>query len=506
MTALLPAAQASNVGSSLTVGIQSTKTQIIRPLEPQERDIMSVYNMIYEPLVRIDDSYLPQPCLAESWTSTADGRTWTFNLRTGITFSDGTPLTARDVVATANAILERANDESAATRGYYGNLRYYIYRISATDDHTVVIRTKADRAYYGLLYALNFPILPEGQADRDEPTGSGPYIIADFHPGEYILLERNPNWWRTPPQVQTITFLCHDTQRAVVESYEYGRVNTIFTRSTAAAQYRSGATSLSLDYRSTQLEVLLMHHSGRLASVNVRRAIRYVVDPDYLAEHVYLGMVTRTDTPMIPGNWTYNDGISGYFERNIEEARRLLAEDGWGDSDDDGILDKLNEEGRKINLSLNLLVYEEPDNDVRIQAANVIRDELAQVGIEITVVTESFTTVKEKLEAGNFQLALAAYNLDQCPDVGFMLRSGNTGNYCRYRSSQMTELCDQLRRCADQGNYQMTIHEIQRVFAEDCPFICLYFRNGVVLTRYMYTTVRDVREYDLLRGIETFRP
>ena len=371
----------------------------------------------------------------------------------------------------------------------------------------MVIRTPSNRSYYGLLYALCFPILPEGQADTDEPVGTGPYIIADFDPGEYILLERNVNWWRTPPQVQTITFICHDTQRAVVESYEYGRVNTIFTRSTAAAQYRSGSTSLSLDYRTAQLECLLMNHSyPRLSSINVRKAIRYVVDPDYLAEHVYLGMVTRTDTPMIPGTWTYNDGLTDYFVRNLDEARRLLAEDGWGDSDEDGILDKLNAEGQKINLSMRLLVYEEPDNDVRIQAANVIRDELAQVGISVTVVTDTFTNVKVRLAAGNFHLALAAYSLDPCPDPGFMLISGNTYNYFRYRSSAMSDLCNELRRCPTQLLYQQKLFEIQQLFAEDCPFICLYFRNGVVLTRHMYTTVRDVREYDLLRGIESFRP
>ncbi len=489
------------------MGIQSTKTSVIRPLDPKERDILSVYAMIYEPLVRIGDDYYPQPCLAESWTWDEDGRKWTFNIRTGVTFSDGTPLTAYDVAATANAILERANDESSSSPGYYGNLKYFVNRITATDDHTLVVRTPNNRSYYGVLYAMSFPVLPADQVSSDEPTGSGPYILADFSPGEYILLESNPNWWRTQPQVTRITFLCHDTQRAVMESYEYGRVNTIFTRSTAAAQYRSGAKSLSIDYRTCQLECLLMNHSyARLSSVNVRKAIRYAVDPDYIATRVYLGMVTRTDTPMIPGTWTYNTGLSGYFVHDPDEARRLLEEDGWGDSDADGILDKLDDDGKKVNLSMTLLVYEEPDNDVRIMAARVIADELAAVGISVTVVTESYTQAKYRLEHGNFHLALVSYAMDPCPDPGFCLISGNTYNYSRYRSTAMTDLCKELRHCWESPAYQAKLFDIQRQFAEDCPFVCLYFRDGVVLTRYMYTTVRDVREYDLLRGIESFRP
>ena len=504
---LPPNAQASNVGRSLSVGIQSVKTQVIRPLEPMERDIMSVYSLIYEPLIRINDDYLPEPCLAESWLAKDDGRTWIFNIRRGATFSDGTPLTAKDVVATASAILNRANDETVTDKGYYGNLRFFVSKITASDDYTVTIRTPSNRAYYGLLFALNFPILPESQIGTDDPIGSGPYIIADFSAGEYILLERNLNWWRTPAQVEQISFVCHDNQRAVIESYEYGQVRTIFTRSTAAAQYRSGTTSLSLDYRTPQLETLLMNHSyGRLSSLNVRLAIRYTIDIAALAENVYLGMVTRTDTPMVPGLWTYDQGVSGYFRHDLDEARRLLAEDGWGDSDENGFLDKLNSEGKKIELAMNLLVYEEPDNDVRIQAARLIETQLAQVGIKINVIISSYTDVQKDLKAGNFHLALASYAIDPCPDPGYLLISGNDGNYSRYKSQRMNTLCSELRKCVTKEAYEQKLMEIQQVFAEDCPFLCLYYRNGVVLTRNMYTTVRDVREYDLLRGIESFRP
>ena len=86
-----------------------------------------------------------------------------------------------------------------------------------------------------------------------------------------------------------------------------------------------------------------------------------------------------------------------------------------------------------------------------------------------------------------------------------MLISGNTGNYCRYRSSAMKDLCNELRTQQEQSNYQYTLYKIQEQFAKDCPFICMFYRSGTVLTRKMYTTARDVRELELLRGIEDFR-
>ena len=309
------------------------------------------------------------------------------------------------------------------------------------------------------------------------------------------------------PAVKTISFKVDTTPREVINDYDYARVDAAFTRSLSASQYRTSTTAFAMDYRTCQLEVLLMNHSSdRLASINVRKAIRYAVDVDRIARNIYMGMVTRTDTPAIPGTWTYNNDITGMFVTNLDEARRLLALDGWDDSNQDGVLDRLNDEGKLVNLNMNLYVYEEPDNDVRIETANYIKEALAEIGINVTITTMTFTGIQEKLKAGSFNLALVSFAMDVCPDYGFMLISGNSGNYGRYKSQQMTTLCNELRTCTTMTEYQQKLMDIQRVFAEDCPFICLFYREGVVLTRLMYTTVRDVREYELLRGIQSFRP
>ena len=131
--------EASNVGDSLVISIQLTKTPLVRPLEANERDILSIYDLVYESVVTIDDNYLPQPYLCTDWEQSSNGKTWTFRLRDNITFSDGTPLTAHDVVATAQAILNRANDDSTVSKGFYANLKYFISSISATGDYTFVV-------------------------------------------------------------------------------------------------------------------------------------------------------------------------------------------------------------------------------------------------------------------------------------------------------------------------------------------------------------------------------
>lgn len=93
-------AQASPTSDALVIGIQSSKTTSLNPLFPVERDMLSIFDLMYDSLITIDDNYQPQAGLAESWTQTGNGRTWTFTLRQGVLFSDGTEMTANDVVAT----------------------------------------------------------------------------------------------------------------------------------------------------------------------------------------------------------------------------------------------------------------------------------------------------------------------------------------------------------------------------------------------------------------------
>ena len=503
-------ASAENVGNSITVGIQSTKTLAVRPFEPLERDILSVYNVIYESLITIDDDYLPQGCIAESWEESSGGKYWTFHLRNDVRFSDGTPLTAADVVASANYILDRALDENITDHGFYSNLKYFVKKITAKDDYTVVVTANSSksvtRTCFGMLYEMTFPIVPASQVAADNPVGSGPYVVTQFKAGDFMTLETNPNWWKLQPYVRQIMISFHDAPKAVIDSYEYNRVDAVFTRSTAGAQYKTGTMSVSMQYRTSQLECLLTNNQASELTPEVRRAIRFVIDRQKIISNIYSGMAVQTNLPFYPGTWMYNDSLDSQFTVNLDEARRLLEQAGWEDTDDNGVLDRQTTEGKTRELSLRFYVYEEPDNDVRLETANLIKEQLAQVGIECRIEPMTFANVKEKLSAGSFDLALVSFSLDVCPDPGFLLMKGNTGNYVRYKSDKMTALCNELRKEPTQEGYRQKLMEIQSLFVEDCPFICLCFRTGYVITRYMYTTCRDVREYELLRGIASFNP
>lgn len=469
-----------------------------------EYDILSAYNAVYESLVELDDNYLPQPCLAESWEQSTSGKTWTFHLRQDVRFSDGTPLTARDVAASATYILDKAGDENITDHGYYQNLKRFVSSVTAKDDYTVVVT--AERPYFGLLYQMTFPVVPEGYTDLDNPPGSGPYMITEFHAGERMWLSANENWWKAQPQIREILFLFQNTSQAVVESYEFAQVDACFTRSVAGAQHKTGANSLTMSYRTNQLECLYMNNNASELTPEVRMAIRCLIDKSKIISTAYLGLAVPTNFPFYPGTWMYNESLDSSFTHDIEEAKRLLAEAGWEDSDENGVLDRINEEGEARNLHLRFYYYEEPDNDVREETANIISAALAEVGIECKITAMTMTGLLSKVKDGSFDLALIAFAMDVTPDPGFMLMSSNvkSGNYCRYKSSKMDELFSSLRKQLQQEDYRLKLMDIQYQFYTDCPFVCLYWRTGNVISRYMYTSCRDVREFELLRGIESF--
>ena len=498
----LAAALAENVDDSLIVGVYSTRTTELRPLNPQERDIISIYGLVYESLVTVDDNGLPQPLLAETWDETGNGKTWTFTLRENVTFSDGTPLTAGDVVASCKYLLTLANSEDPNARGFYQTLRYMVSDIVAQDDRTVVVKA-TKRTYYGLLYALTFPVVPASQVDTPSPLGTGPYIISSFEPANYLWLKTNENWWQTKPQVKEIMVSLFSSNKELITAYEYGRVDTAFTRSVAASQYKSGINTLSITYSTRQLETLLLNHDEfPLGNLNIRKAIRAAIDTNLISTNVYMGMTIDADTPISSASWLYYDQ-ENTFKYNLELAQQLIADEGWSDTDGDGILDKVVEDGKK-NFVLRLYVYEDPQNDVRFETANMIADMLGALKIKVNITTMTYDQELEKLKAGGFDLALASFQMDNTPDAGFMLMKGNDANYCRYVSSEMTSLYNTLRTNYSQEDFAYTTQAIQQQFANDVPFICLFYRAGAILTRKMFTTVRDILEFELLRGIEAF--
>ena len=505
---VLPFAAAGQT-TSINFGIVATNDAILRPLELNQRDIVSVLDLIYEGLFYVDDDYMPQPELAYSYEFTNEGRRLIVTLRSDISFHNGNKLTSRDVIATLDKMYELSGFDSdlnstvnVEDRGLYYSTFYYIKSWSASDDYTVIFNLR--RACYGALYALTFPILPSEEINYETPSGTGPYKYDGYEQGSRIWLAANTNWWKRSPQIRHISASIYADSEKVLTAFDQRDVDVATTRSINASRYSGSLNSFSMTARSRQLEVLLINRASNLFQSDdngnnlVRQAVYYAIDRSTLINSIYQGMATVAYSPIPSGTWLSNEStVKDIYDPLM--AASLLDQAGW----------KLADNGKRYKNGatmpqIYLLVYDEPGSMVRTNAANKIRDQLEAVGFNVTVNTRTRDFCLTKLRSGDFTLCLAAFNFDICPDPGFTVTSTGSCNYTRYRSKEMNDLLTKLRTCSTQDSYKACMIEIQEKFNTDMPYMPLYWRSSALLSRSSFTNTRDIRELELLRGVESF--
>lgn len=506
---LVPCAALGADPSYLTCAIVATDDLELRPLELNQRDVVSVLDLVYEGLFAMDDNYMPQPELAYSYNFISDGRRLEVVLRDDVTFHNGDKLTSRDVVATLDYMYELSgfdadlnSEYELADRGLYYSTFYSIKSWEAKDERTILFNMR--RASFGSLYALTFPILPASEVAGVMPSGTGPYCYDGYERGSAIWLRANKGWWKRTPKVTNIRASIYPNSERALSAFDAQDVDVAMTRSINASRYSGSLNSFSLSARTRQLEVLLINRAYKLFKSDekgdnlVRDAVHYAINRSELISSVYQGMATVAYTPVPAGTWVSNEStIQDIYDPLM--AASLLDSAGWKMADDG----KRYKNGEKME-ALRILVYDEPGSSVRTNAANKIAEQLEVVGIPAYVETWSRSSVAGKLKNADYSLVLCAFNFDVAPDPGFTVTSTGSCNYTRYRSDDMNNLLSQLRSSVTQQDYQHVMNLIQDQFEEDKPYLCLYWRTGSLLSRDAFTNARDIRELELLRGVESY--
>ena len=509
MLLVLSIPQALALTDTLVCGIVATDDLALRPLELNQRDAVSVLDLVYEGLFTLDDDYAPQPELAYSYSFISEGRRLEVKLREGITFHNGQELTARDVVATLDYMYALSgfdsdlnSDVDTTDRGLYYSTFYSIKSWEATDDRTVLFTMR--RASYGSLYALTFPILPASEVGNDMPSGTGPYKYDGYEPGSAIWLTANTGWWKRVPTIRYIRANIYSDSEKALSAFDAQDIDVAMTRSINASRYSGSLSSYSLTARTRQLEALLINRVQTLFKSDdngqnlVREAISYAINRSEIISSIYQGMATVAYTPVPGGTWLSNEStIHDIYDPLM--AASLLDSAGYKLADDG----KRYKDGKAFP-TLYILTYDEPGSTVRTNAANKIKEQLAAVGIPAIVSTKDRAYVLMKLKSADYTLVLAAFNFDVNPDPGFTVASTGACNYTRYRSDDMNSLLTQLRSSYTADSYKYVMQLIQDQFEQDKPYLPLYWRAGALLSREAFTNARDIRELELLRGVESF--
>ena len=272
----------------------------LQPYNCQSLNNRIIFSFLYEPLFAVTSSYEAEPILAESYFVTDDGRTTTVKLRSGVTFHDGSALTAADAAYSI---------ESAAGSEYYGSRLRFITSAEAQDDLTLVLSTS--EAYECLPLLLDIPIIKNGTKDEASPPGTGPYDFAG------TKLTRCESWWRdTQPLVDfdEIALTVSSTAADVRDNFEYQKVNMVLTdpNSSAFAGFHN-------DYELWNEETTIMQYIGYnmnspvFSNYGLRGAITFAIDREQLVEQTLGGFAVASTLPCSPNSRYYDVKLANSF-------------------------------------------------------------------------------------------------------------------------------------------------------------------------------------------------
>ena len=474
------------------------------PIGVRTEEMYQLFSLVFDTLIGVNGSNMLVPSLAMSWRSGGE-RIWLISLRQGVTWHDGSSFTADDVVSTYDRIRRQ-------TDGYYSDAAENIVSLMKLDESTIRVEMKSEGL--SALYCLNFPIT---KANSDEVLmGTGAYRLESMT-DEEIKLTVNTDWWGGTPQIEKVEFLARGSNDLAIASYEAGMLDFVPTNSLTAKQYSSAGETVVASCMTQQMETLLINHNNtHLRKKEFRSAIAHLIDRSSIIANVYMNNARSCDMPVPPDSWLYDSSQVVYgYDREL--ALSLLTEQGYT-IDEDGNIGYFGEK-----VSLRILVGSTPENSVRAEAAQLIADSLTSFGIGVELITANHDTASASpdpeseapysgdtefvrlLREGNWDLALVGFSLSESNSLSKYLTPSGSNNFGHYSSETMTSLIEIMDSAVDEASLREAAYAVQSEFAEELPFIVLYFRLNSVIYSADIQGIGQLREPRLLENMKDWR-
>jgi peptide/nickel transport system substrate-binding protein len=457
----------------LVAGIESYPLQL-DPRYATDANSVRIGNLIYNSLLRADEKSELRPELVESWRA-VDDLTYVLDLRKGVTFHDGRPLTAADVKFTYESILRA--DNRSPKRGLLEPLQ----AIEQIASHQLKFRLAAPHAPFVEQFTLG--IVPSGSrpahdARHRPPAGSGPFMLAGMEAGEKVTLRTNPNYWDGKPQLAGLIF--RTVPDAMVRVLEFKKGTIDFMQNDLEPDMlpwlarNTNADIGSYDGTTYQYIGINLTHPI-LRHVKVRQALASAVDRDRIIRHVLKGTVTKANGLLAPINWAHDDTVRRW-PYDPARAKQLLDEAGFADPDGDGPLPRFRLSFKTTNI------------DLRRRIAEALKEQLHHIGIELEVRTYEWATFFSDVKKGNFHLYSLAWVGVMDPDILYQIfhslsvppRGDNRG---RYMNREVDRLLDQGRKTTNRAKRKRVYAQAQQILAEDLPYVPLWWWKNIIVKR-----------------------
>lgn len=436
------------------------------------------------------NTYEMEPRLAERWEISKDNKEFTFYLRKDAVFHDGKPVTAEDVKFSFDAIFD-PKYEATALRPFFENIE------KAEILQPLVIKFTAKNVYFKNFDQIaTMMILPKhvyGDLNKSrtmnrELIGAGPYRLEKFDKGDKIVLRRFDDWYGFKQnqfkgyynfERMTAKFIRDET--LAIEMLKKGDLDYTELRADAfklkAIGEPWGSKIIRISYANLEPKNWYFYgmnfKSPLFQSKNVRLALTHLMDRESMAQKFLFGYAKPAAAPMWPQNSAYPTGLKA-LPFDPEKAAKLLKAEGWKDTDEDGILDKMID-GKKVDFKFTLI---HPSRDYE-KYHTWYQEDLKKAGIEMEIKMLDWSAFEPALRDGKFDMmAMAWGGGDQEPDPKQLWHSGSVGNggsnYIGYKNLAVDKLIEEARVQTNPEKRVKLLRKIYEKIAEDAPYICWF--------------------------------
>jgi peptide/nickel transport system substrate-binding protein len=428
--------------------------------------------LIFSSLVAHDAEMKVTPDLAISW-ETPDPLTYVFHLRPGVKFHDGRPLTSADVKFTFDSILTGAI--KSPKRGSFK----MVDSIDAPDDATVVFHLH--EPYASFLWSLTRPvvgIVPRGSGSdvAQHPMGSGPFRFVSMAVDEEIILARNENYFDGASNIEHLRIrIVPDVTVRALELRKGSADATINSLTPDMVVTLGKEKGLVADQQpGTSLAYIAFNFSDPiLAKRDVRRALAYATDRKTIVQYLLRGQARPAASLLPPSSWAY-DGDTEQYDYDPARAEKLLEDAGY----------RRGADGVRLHLALKTST----DESARLMS-EAVADQWKRVGVALELRPLEFGTMFTDISRGSFQMyALRWVGANNDPDIFEYVFSSKKmppagGNRGRYSNPQLDLLLQAAHVEMDQEKRKAIVAQVQKIVAEDEPYINLWYVDNVCVHR-----------------------
>jgi peptide/nickel transport system substrate-binding protein len=480
-------------GDTLVEGTIGEASNLI-PMLASDSASHAVSGLIYNGLVKYDTNLKIIGDLAKSWEISADGLTITFYLKKGVRWTDGVEFTAEDVMFGYNTII------SPKIPTPYKEDFLQVKSAEVIDNYTFRV-TYAKPFAPALSSWGNMPILPKHLLEGQDvikspltrnPVGMGPYILTKWTNGQELKLHSNQDYFEGRPYIDNILYRVIPDSATMFLELSTGGVDLMdltpiqYCRQTDTPYFKENFQKFRYPvFAYTYMGFNLQHPFFK--DLRIRQAIAHAIDKQEIIDVVLFGYGSAATGPYVPNTWPYAKDAKDY-KFDPQKALSLLAEAGWRDTDNDGILDK---DGRPFEFT----ILTNMGNSMRIRTATIIQYRLKKIGIDVKIrAVEWSTFLSEFIHKKRFTAVILGWSIGLDPDQFDIWHSSKTGpgqlNFINYSNPEVDQLLETGRRTFDINERKKAYQAIHKILADDLPYIFLYVPDALPIVHSRFKGIK----------------